>query len=191
MYSFESHIWADKKREKLLKRTGSDINTICGDQLREFLGLCLDEASCFTFRRETFDLCDFRLEDALSEYMIEKTSRKLWFGYDLRNAPAGSERLLDIYIYDAVPEALDIFLYFFSDIFLRRKVDGVFVDTLGTLTDLCFFAGDELLVGTVSHAYMLEAYPRNRSFAKSIRKFGKWKHISDRKCILPFNMSMY
>ena len=190
MYSFESHVWNDGKRKKLLKRTGSEVNTLCGDQLRDFLSLCLAEATYFTFRRETFDLCDSGLEDALGKYLIGKTRRKLWFGYDLRREPEGSERSLDIYIYDAAPETLDIFLHFFSDIFLRKKVDGVWRETMSTLTDLCFFSGNDLFVGTVSHAYILDVYTTSKSLAKSIRKLGRWKHISDRKCVPPFDMSV-
>lgn len=47
------------------------------------------------------------------------------------------------------------------------------------LMDLCFFKGDELFLGTVTHERMCYAHILSKQFGEELRRLGDWEDGSD------------
>lgn len=162
MFSFET--WPEKEEDYDLYPL-----TIQGESLQRFLALCFEDAAWFPFQRAPWvQAVDNSMENELRPFLncILETDR--WFGYG---------REMTVHIYRADPAAKDILLRYMNDIFGRVSQNGKLDDTAQTLEDLCIFSEDRLIMGTVSHEYMLAVDPQNDRFRQNLPKFGRWTEV--------------
>lgn len=140
--------------------------TIQREDLRRFLSLCFENGVWFSLQRAPWiQSVDSDLENELSPFLYRVLETDQWFGYG---------REMVIHIYRADPAAKDILLRYMDDIFGRVLKNGELDDTTQTLEDLCIFSEDRLIMGTVSHEYMLAVDPLNDRFRQNLPKFGRW-----------------
>lgn len=154
-------IWPEKEEDYDLYPL-----TIQGEDLRAFLALCFEDGVWFSLQRAPwFQSVDSGLENELRPFLNRVIETDRWFGY------VGK---MTIQIYRADPAAKDILLRYMDDIFGRVFKNGELDDTTQTLEDLCIFSEDRLIMGTVSHEFMLAVDPLNDRFRQNLPKFGRW-----------------
>lgn len=182
MYSFK--VWNESEEEmeiisdeieKCVMEEEVLPETIQGEAFVQFLDLCFQEATYFSLKKAWWTECnDTSLQEELKSFLEKEITTLKWFGYDYSVAPEEDKREMNIYIYRATNEAKAILIRFFEDIFLREKKNMELVDSSQTLEDLCFFSANSIIVGTVSHEFLLEVFPPNLEFEQAIKQFGSW-----------------
>lgn len=146
--------------------------TVENEKFDFFLDLCFHEATAFSLQKGLWPTAtDTSLELALEPYQIKTIETKVWFLNDLRNAPAGSERTMCIRLYRATDAAKAVLKAYFREIFLGHVAPDLQWNKY-TLGDLCFFKGKELIVGTISHEFILQVYPPKGAFEQAILPLG-------------------
>ncbi len=146
----------------------------------QFLKVCFAHADRFSlakFPPTDYDIVPNGAEVLLKPYEIQTLTPDRWYGY-----PRYGRRMVQT-IYQAVPESLDILLQCYQDVFLqkRNRVPKVSVDTVGfrskwvsILEDLCFWQGQTMLLGTVSHEYICSTNRIDDTFADALCQVADW-----------------
>lgn len=161
------------------EKNNNEPNTICGKNYEEFLTLCFNAATTFTFTFTQWgDTCT-DLQDELQPFFIREFYTKTWFGYDYTFAPKGDERDMQILEYKATAEAKAILQKYMYDIFMQTYHNGALHSNVQTLEDLCFFQGNKLLAGTVTHEYMLAVIPRSAEMHAYVENNNQWEYEED------------
>ena len=151
--------------------------TIGNEKFDFFLDLCFQEATAFSLQKGLWpSATDPSLERALEPERIKTIETKVWFLNDYRNAPIGSERTMCIHLYRASDAAKAVLQAQFREIFLGHATPDLQWNKY-TLEDLCFFKGKELIVGTISHEFILQVYPPNGTFEQAILPLGAWERL--------------
>lgn len=158
--------------------------TIQGEDLRTFLTLCFEDGVWFSLRRAPWSQSvDSGLENELRPFLNRIIETDRWFGYIGK---------MTIQIYRADPAARDILLRYMDDIFGRVSKNGELDDTTQTLEDLCIFSKDRLIMGTVSHEFMLAVDPLNDHFRQNLSKFGRWtEELPEHYAGMPLDISKF
>lgn len=155
----------------------NEINTIMGNDFRRLLDICYESSSYFSLTKAPWDACvDTDLEKDLEPFLIKRLRTKKWFCYDFSPSPS----FLEVHIYKATPATKDILLKYFDDIFLRKQDNGIMTNSTQTLEDLCFFTGNLISLGTVTHEAICHVYPTDEAVEQAILLTGKWKYINDK-----------
>lgn len=113
----------------------------------------------------------------LSPYVKTSTQSTKWFAYN------GADPLIET-IYAAVPEALNILINCYQDVFLEKKgkVHKKKYEQIGhkfvypsVLEDICFFNGKQMILGTLSHEYICMARCISQEFEEKLLMLGYWR----------------
>lgn len=150
--------------------------TIRGDKFQYFLELCFNQADYFslmTARWANSVKCEAREE--LQPFLKKQFETKKWFGYDFTKAPPNVRNRIEIQVYKAIPETKSILLKYFADIFLNEERDGILVESVQDLEDLCFFSKQHVFVTSVSHAELLWVHSDAKDIVKRLDTFGNWR----------------
>jgi hypothetical protein len=135
----------------------------------EMLTIAFDNADYFSLTknsccRKSSDKCPVALE--LDPYLIQQFKTTHWHSYYVTK-----ENPLLINIYKTNASTKQILSHSFDNLFLLNK-EG-FLD--GYFEDICFFKGEELFIGSVSHESICNLYLKdNSSFYDDILSLAKW-----------------
>ena len=87
---------------------------------------------------------------------------------------------LEVSLYRATEESKAVLLKYFRELFLSHPAgNGAWEYGVQTLEDLCFFRGDELLLGTVTHEGICHVYPPDEAFETALRCNRYWMSEED------------
>jgi len=151
------------------------------ENFQAFLRICFSHSTCFTLSKVIppgYELIPNAPEAQLAPYLIKTISPESWYGYGQI-----SENMVQC-VYPANGESMQILCGSYEDIFLvrRKRLKKVPVDTVGwrpkrvsTLENLCFFSGEKMIVGTLSHEYICSTNFINEEFAGELMKVGNWR----------------
>lgn len=68
-----------------------------------------------------------------------------------------------------------------TKVILQRYFDRLFLDKTthhSGLEDLCFFYGNKLLLGTVSHEHICHVYPPDDLICQKFKQLGDWEEVA-------------
>lgn len=154
LWQFKDVVWDEN--DNLLEYT------IAGEKFQKLMDLCFAKAD--TFSMNTGCVGDKRLEEALQKFRIQTAEKASWFCY------AGAYPRLKINLYQATNEARDLILQYIDNLFIEGKEGR----NLYSLEDICFYQGDALFFGTVSHEHMCYAQIDSAGFGEELEKLGEW-----------------
>ncbi|MCL1998780.1 MAG: hypothetical protein FWG65_08435 [Turicibacter sp.] len=146
--------------------------TIEGENFANFLDLCFECADYFTLTTRIESpksdllkmLCDCHVADFLTAE---------WYCQDACYADRSPRLGLRVHIFRTTNHAKQTILAATDNIFLD------FSDRRLIAEDLCFFVGDELLLGTVSHEFMCYLYPQTPQILEKFAKYAIWAEESE------------
>lgn len=171
----ESITFQSDENGNMVEIEPESAQTISSEQFYSFLDLCFSEATTFSLQKGLWpNSIDTSLEKDLEPHMLQTIYSIKWFGYDLSNAPPGSEWTMCIQIYSASDTTKSILKSYLNDIFLGYASSNMLPNKF-TLEDLCFFKGKNIIVGSVSHEFILHVYPSNQTFEQAILPLGRWE----------------
>ncbi|TYQ16478.1 UNVERIFIED_CONTAM: hypothetical protein Cloal_3019 [Acetivibrio alkalicellulosi] len=110
--------------------------------------------------------------EGLSQFYIKTIETQHWFCYYV---PKGHEK--KVFLFKADKKAQTIIQSHFDNIYLRERKGNEFGNIKKTPEDLCFFIGNKLFVGTVSHEDICYAYPFSEAIKKEIMSLAEWNTI--------------
>lgn len=151
-----------------------DIPSILSKKwLQDFLDICFSHADCFTLNEAPWTMAILKdLQLKLTPFLMQEVRTPKWFGYDYTSRPHAKERT-HAFIYRAESAAKEILLQHMPNIFFDEEdVDTPFP----TLEDLCFFSDGQLFIGSISHEYMLWAYPPNEEIELQLKQIADWSY---------------
>lgn len=161
-------VWRFKSVEWNENGTNVEL-TISGKQFAKLMDLCFEQADTFSFCAARWaNAKDRRLENALKGFKTGEIHTNHWFCYGITHPD------LKVDLYRAADEAKEIILQYIEDLFLSGDENNLY-----TLEDLCFFKGDELFLGTVTHERMCYAHILSKQFGEELRRLGDWEDGSD------------
>jgi len=152
-----------------------DIVSILGKKwLQDFLDICFRHADCFTLNEAPWTMAIRKdLQLSLSSFLDQEIKTLNWFGYNKTSRPHTKDRT-HAFIYRTESAAKEILLQHMPNIFFDEKdVDTPFP----TLEDLCFFSDGQLFIGSISHEYMLWAYPPNEEVELQLKQIADWSYV--------------
>lgn len=152
-----------------------DIVSILGKKwLQDFLDICFSHADYFTLNRASWakSTCkDLQLD--LEPFLDQEIKTLNWFGYNKTSRPHTKDRTHAL-IYRAEASTKEILLRHLPNIFFRPEDRSI---PYQTLEDLCFFFDGQLFIGSISHEYMLWAYPPNEEVELQLKQIADWSYV--------------
>jgi hypothetical protein len=143
---------------------------ITGQRFKQLMDLCFGCADCFSMREAPWTYArDKRLALALREFRIREIRADRWFCNRM------TEPSMKINLYQATEGAKETVLCFVDNLFLDSGDPKFF----SSLEDLCFFKGNDLFFGTVSHEKMCYAHILTADFARQLNCLGEWENGAD------------
>lgn len=137
----------------------------------ELMELCFSRSTLFSMTRAKWKKsADRALENELKPFLDRSFKTCRWFCYQvMETAP------LEVSLYRATEESKAVLLKYFRELFLSRPTgNGEWEYGTQTQEDLCFFRGDELLLGTVTHEGICHVYPPDEAFESTLRRNHYW-----------------
>ena len=137
----------------------------------ELMELCFSRSTLFSLTRAKWKKsADSDLENDLKPFLDRSLKTCRWFCYQVMDTAP-----LEVSLYRATEDSKAILLKYFRELFLSRPAgDGEWEYGAQTLEDLCFFRGDELLLGTVTHEGICHVYPPDEAFENALRRNRYW-----------------
>lgn len=173
----ESITFQSDEKGNMIEVESESAQTISSEPFYSFLDLCFSEATSFSLQKGLWpNAINTSLEKDLEPYRLQTIHSIKWFGYDLSNAPPGSEWTMCIQIYSASDSTKSILKSYFNDIFLGYASSDTLPNKF-TLEDLCFFKGKDIIVGSVSHEFILHVYPPNQTFEQTLLHSDEWEFL--------------
>lgn len=131
------------------------------------LDLCFELSTYFSLTKfEPYDKPSYTaLLKELTPFYIKTFDTSHWFCfYTLRGT---IERLL----FSANTHTKEILQRYFNHLFLGKE------HYHSEFEDLCFFIGDKLLLGTVSHEHICHVYPPDDLTCEKFKQLGDWEEV--------------
>lgn len=137
------------------------VHNICGEKYREFILYCLKHSTFFSF---TISQCISRDKvgclSELNGYVYKTIETYLWYRYKVLEKP------LDVMLFHSHSEIVDFF---------EKNFDSIFPEFSNGLEDICFFDGDRIIFGSVTHENLAEIFPSDEIQPKDFMRFAKWE----------------
>lgn len=148
--------------------------TIEGRNFIDLVNLCFEYATYFSLKKSPWiQAQDSSLEKELQPYLFKQESVDHWYCYGAPPEHMKNEvPLMKISIYHADKETKKILLQYIHHLFIWEDERT----TQPTLQDLCFFQGDRLFLGTVSHEYICSVISSDAQFIKRLLLTGEWDY---------------
>ena len=137
------------------------VDNICGEKYRAFILYCLKHATLFSFTipqhigRERIACLD-----ELEGYAYKKIETYLWYNYKVLEKP------LDVRLFHAHSETVDFF---------EKNFGSIFPESFNGLEDFCFFDGDKIIFGSVTHENQAAIFPSDEIQPKDFMRFAEWE----------------
>ncbi len=139
----------------------------------QVLNLCFELSTHFSFTNHKAGISDNDYAEFLQElqqFYVRTISTHHWFCFYVE--PTESFTIL---LFNAEDGAKSIIKKYFDNLFLHERIaDGTLGNVKNLPEDMCFFVGDQLLLGTVSHEHMCYVYPPSEHVYSEFKKIGKW-----------------
>ena len=140
-------------------------HTIAGKSFCALMELCFEQADYFSMGAAPWkNAKDSRLEQALQSFLIQEIRTETWFCY------SGTEPPLLEKVYLATQDAKQALLQYINHLFLWSDDHS----PVPTLEDLCFYQGDTLFFGTVTHERICYAHILTEQFGAQLKRLGQW-----------------
>lgn len=163
-------------------------DNIEGTKYHQLLDICFNLSTYFSFTKRHFHTKNSVylkfLKDLAPSY-IKTEFTWHWFSYYLY-----SKEPLEVCLYHADSKRKDVIKKYFNNLFQEdESMNGKSRNIKNLPEDLCFFKDNQLLLGTVSHAWICFAYPPTDIIADQFKPLGKWKEgdFSEEQIFLNFN----
>jgi hypothetical protein len=148
---------------------------IGGQQFRRLLEVCFQQSDCFSLSVGGWQNRIDTMQQELEPHILKKKVTKSWFGYYplLTDAEVTATTRILYPVNDVTKSIIEKYC---DNLWLRSEIPG----QTQSLEDLCFFSDDKLILGTVSHEYICQAYPSDDSFKlKLFEVYNHWKAGND------------
>lgn len=132
------------------------------------MDLCFADSSFLSFTKYFGFMESARsqiFDAALHPFLVDKIKTIHWHCYHMLDP----KRPLEIAIYRAMPEMKAIVLNTFNTIYLTDHIKPPIAE------DICFFRGNELLLGTVSHERICHVYPKTKNSVNAFLQCANWE----------------
>jgi len=154
---------------------------ITGSCFTAFLDLCFKYSTYFSFTQnpvkeyaESSDHINFL--EKFSQFYVKTIETRHWHCYYV---PEGYNK--KVYLFNVDRKAQDYIKEYFDNLYLidfnGENPGGFSIFP----QDLCFFVGNKLFVGTVSHEDICNVYPFSEQVKKELLLLTKWNLVEDRK----------
>ncbi len=134
------------------------------------LDVCFEYGDSFSLRFDEYPYVQegpHPLETRLAPYLVEVKNVDEWFGY--YKTPVTQ------HIFHAIPETQKLLKTYCSSIYFTEEIDeNLYRRPYFKYSDLCFFRGTDLLLGTVSHEHMAYIYTHNDELWIDLLNAGHW-----------------
>lgn len=148
-------------------------NNIKGEKYRQLINICFMLSTYFSFTKPNFCKKDRAYKNFLhdlDEYYYQTFFTSHWFCYYVPESTP-----LEIYLFRADNNIKHVFMKYFDNLFQQeRNLDGTWGNVKNLPQDLCFFMGNKLLLGTVSHEDICYVYPPTNEIANQFLQLGNW-----------------
>lgn len=147
-----------------------------GEKYRQLINVCFNLSTYFSLTKRDYHIRNSVYKkfsnDVASSYMDTILTWN-WFAYHFY----GSEPL-EVCLYHANNQMKNVILRNFDNLYqLQVSMNGRSRNVKNLPEDLCFFRGDKLLLGTVSHASICFVYPPNEEIANQFKTLGDWEEV--------------
>lgn len=151
---------------------------IAGINFSKLIDLCFSYASYFSLTGFVYNTSviveSSEIYKCLLPYMCESILTEHWF----RNYVVEPNRL-NVFIYKidhfSKKKQLEIIKNYISDLYMDNLFEYDSQTRSASLEDLCFFSGNRLFLGTVSHEGLCSLFPNNNEMKSGFFKLGKWQ----------------
>lgn len=148
-------------------------NNIEGEKYRQLINICFDLSTYFSFTKPTFytkDKIYKKFLYDLNTYYNQTFFTSHWFCYYVPESTP-----LEVYLFNADNDIKHVLMKYFDNLFQQeRSLDGTWGNVKNLPQDLCFFMGNKLLLGTVSHENICYVYPPTKEIANQFLQLGNW-----------------
>lgn len=157
-----------------------------GEKYRQLINACFDLSTYFSLTKRDYHIRNSVYMKFLSDIApsyIDTILTWNWFAYHLY-----SPEPLEVCLYHANNEMKNVILRYFDNLYqLENSMNGKSRNVKNLPEDLCFFKGNKLLLGTVSHASICFAYPPTEEITSQFQEIGNWEEdgsfAKDQICI--------
>ncbi|WP_310602727.1 hypothetical protein [Anaerosporobacter sp.] len=151
-------------------------SNIGGKKFYRLMNLCFELSTHFSFTKRTFHKKDVEykmfLED-LSPSYIDTRFTPHWFCYYVPETTP-----LEVQLFTTDNNMKHIVKKHFDNLFQNERMkDGTLGNLKNLPEDMCFFIGDKLLLGTVSHEKICYVYPPTQEIAERFMELGEWEEV--------------
>ena len=137
------------------------VENICGEKYKAFILYCLQHATLFSFNiPQHISREKVACLDALKGCAYQTIETYAWYRYKVLEKP------FEVRLFHAHPEAIDFF---------EKNFDSIFPESFNGLEDLCFFDGDKIIFGSVTHEKIAEIFPSDKIQPKDFMRFAEWE----------------
>lgn len=152
---------------------------ILENEFNSFLDVCFKYSTYFTFTQNGYKVYAKSSEhnlflEELSPFLVKKIKTHHWHCHYV---PKGY--LINVYLYRADIEAKEIIKSHFNNLYLKEQLENKIGNVSKLPEDLCFFIGNKLFVGTVSHEAMCHVYPPEEIIGNKICQLGNWTNLDN------------
>ena len=137
------------------------VQNICGEKYREFMLYCLEHSTFFSL---TIPSHISREEIAclgeLDGYAYQTIETYRWYNYQVVEKP------LTVMLFHSHPKIVDFF---------EKNFGSIFPESFNGLEDICFFKGDKIIFGSVTHEEDAAIFPSDEIQPKDFMKFAAWE----------------
>lgn len=164
-------------------------DNIRGESYKNILSLCFQYAEYFTLNDYHLYL-GYDLPSRLEPFAVEsfKTAHAFLnptYGYDDNGALVPADKIKTT-VYRATQQAKEIISHISNNIYLETDAIEIFDPTLNRIVsgtswygeDLCFYKGDQLFFGTLSHEYECVLYPPSREVLILFQRHATWREMN-------------
>ena len=153
-----------------LKEFELENHNLEGDELVRLFNLCFEYADYFAvadnqtfFEKQKYIDFDFDLKD----YHIMSYTTTNWFCY------FNKEFFIDVY--RACEKSKEILLKYWSNLFVKDNI----YDIPGFPEDICFFKGNNIFLGTLSHENMCSFFTADKEMEDKFKSICDWREYAD------------
>lgn len=145
------------------------VHDISGEKYKEFILYCLKHSTLFSFTIPQH-ICREKIACPLSRYVYKTIETDSWYRYRVL------EKSLVVMLFHSHPESIDFF---------EKNFDSIFSESSNGLEDICFFNGDKIIFGSVTHEGIAEIFPSDEIQPKDFMKFAEWeeKELTEKEYI--------
>lgn len=149
-------------------------SNISGESFNQLLDLCFDLSTYFSFTKRSLNRQDkvYKkfLEDLTPSY-IHTLFTSHWFCYYVPQSIP-----LEVNLFSTDNNMKKIIKKNLDNLFQQeRGIDGTWGNIKNLPEDICFFTGNKLLLGTVSHEDICYVYPPTKEIADQFIELGNWE----------------